>query len=234
MSDTKESAKKFVRDYIVAIIATGLLVIIVLLLVIVRYASLASVKDLSKINPLITSDNNQLVASDNGEISKLAGSAGQNSQSTTQASTTPTPSSSPSIAPSSTTNTSDSTSEPSVPQVFAAGIQGGTIQGSESTVCNTFMFAGACVGTSNYTYTLAATIAASNGPGAVSYTWKAVPTSSNFSTQTSSKTLTVASGTSTNQISMQWTLINCAVYTVSLTITSPANSQKTVTSSLGC
>lgn len=59
----KQAIKKYLKDYAMAIVGTFLLVVALLTLVTFRYTSLASISDISKINPLITSEQNELVAS---------------------------------------------------------------------------------------------------------------------------------------------------------------------------
>ncbi len=62
VDDKVQAIKRFIRTYAVAVVATVILIIILAILIIARYNALSSIRDLSKLNPLITSEQNELVA----------------------------------------------------------------------------------------------------------------------------------------------------------------------------
>lgn len=62
VDDKVQAIKRFIRTYSVAVAATVILIIILAILIIARYNALSSIRDLSKLNPLITSEQNELVA----------------------------------------------------------------------------------------------------------------------------------------------------------------------------
>ena len=72
IEDKKRQIKKFIHDNILVMVATTLFLTVLVVLILSRNMSLASIRDLSSINPLITSSQNELVAvSDSSKIIKV-------------------------------------------------------------------------------------------------------------------------------------------------------------------
>ncbi len=93
MDDKVRTIKRLAKEYSIAMSATGLLVLILCILLLTRYSDVSSLRDLTKLNPLITSEQNELVASQdntgvievqkvveskNGDDDKVASSGGTN------------------------------------------------------------------------------------------------------------------------------------------------------------
>ena len=62
VDDKFQIIKRLMRNYSVAVVATAILLFILLALIVARYNALSSIQDLSKLNPLITSEHNELIA----------------------------------------------------------------------------------------------------------------------------------------------------------------------------
>lgn len=209
--------KKFLRGYAVTIVTSALLILVLALLIWARLGDLYSVRDISKINPLITSGQNELVAvRDENGISRFVKENGQDAQSkddsdgskndvsdksdtqNTQSSdggTNSNPSSGTSTGGTSgggssggTGGSTGGTSSPSpAPGVFSASI---------TNVWQTDPISINIVGTScKSTHNFFATITVQNAPGTVSYRWKqsngvtSVTQQLSFSAGDSSKTV---------------------------------------------
>lgn len=62
MEETKQRVKRLLRDNAVVVVAILLFVVVLLALVGARYGSLYSIRNIANLNPLITTNNDQLVA----------------------------------------------------------------------------------------------------------------------------------------------------------------------------
>lgn len=73
--------KKFLRGYAVTFTTAIVLILVLALLLFARIGALGSIRDLSRINPLITSEQNQLVAiGDDGEVTIISDDEQENKQ----------------------------------------------------------------------------------------------------------------------------------------------------------
>lgn len=228
VDDKKQALKKFAYDYAIALGTTIALLVILAILILARQLSLASVKDVSKINPLITSEQNELVAvNGSSDVVKIAkDDESQTVQSGTTKdvvkSTSPAPgtgstngssgggSTSGASTGSSGTSSSPSPSPSPVSQSFTAVIGQLTYNSSTScllVICST-------------TYTVQAVIQGQNGPGKVNYQW----IEDNSVAQSS--TVSFAHGDSSKTISYQPSVGKG--HTVTLQLTSPNEDKKSV------
>jgi hypothetical protein len=224
VDDRKQALKKFLHDYVVAIITTFLLLVILGLLIIARHYALVSVNDLSKINPLITSEQNELVAANGShdviKIAKDDESRANQSSPANNAGRGANQSINPSKGSSgeTTTGASDGTgvgsgqsSSPTTPQPFSASIGQMTYNSSTSCVliiCST-------------TYTVQAVIQGQNGPGTVNYQWI-----EDNSTVAQSSSVAFSQNDTSKTVSFQWTIAKG--HTVTLQLTSPSTDKKSV------
>lgn len=235
----KQALKKFFHDYAAAITATIVLIVILALLVLSRHNALASITDLSKINPLITSEQNELVASRDSNAIVEVSKNDKNKDTEREGKSVGGTSKSPGLgtkggATSGGTNNGagsggNGSNSPDVPQPFSAYIAEDSIRGSMISKCSLIGLLGICIGTYTHTYTLLATITGNNGPGTVSYSWSAIPDSG--SSVSDSGSLQAGNGTTTNSISTSWSTISCTSYSVTLTLTGPAGSQQRMSTS---
>ncbi len=217
------ATKKFLHDYSVAIVTTILLIILLAILLLIRFGTLASVKDLSKINPLITSGQNKLVAAnDSNEIIKVpmdddAKTTGQTDKPTGSggASTTKPSTGSGTTGNGSSGSGSGSTNQPPDKPVFAATIGQMRHFASSGT---------SLLGVCTITHQFQADIAAQNAPGTVAYNWK----QSNGTTGQTQQAVFQA-GDTTKTVSYSWTISAASGnYSVTIFLTSPTKQQQTL------
>jgi hypothetical protein len=235
----KRKIKKALHDYSVAIVISGLWIVVLLLLILARYSALASVSDISKINPLITSGNNTLVAIDkNGKVTVEK----DDGQSSGQTNATPEKSQEPTTNKSGTPNAQSSNNGgnnaggsggstggsggsgadgggTTTTPVFTANIVKTNDKWIDITNTKPLCITVLCIGGS-YTYTASVTIETSNSSGkSVSYTWSVAPQPTVASSPQSPWTVTTAK----KSLSASWTTSSCIPYTVTFTLTSPVN-----------
>lgn len=235
--DKKRRLKKFFHDYAVAIVTTALLFVVLILLLISRHTSLISVQDLSKINPLITSEQNTLIAAnDTNEIVKIpidenqaktqqpANSFGskpsspKNNQSQKPSSGSSNNSGSSSGGTSGGGSSTPPDSKP-ISQPFAVGIGSLSIR---STANKSGLILPSCQST---THTINAELNADNAPGTVTYRWKR---SDGFVGNT--LTLEFNANENTKYVPFSWTISKNSQTnndTVTLEVLTPTGKQKT-------
>lgn len=257
MIDSKRwAAKKFIRDNAVAAVTSGLLILVLLLLVASRFIALNSIRDLSKINPLITSGQNELVAVDDngavkiikddeqttGQSGKTAGESGgsttdkpgtQTGRSSSTDGTGGTGSSNSGGGTGSTGgNTGGSSGGGSSSGGSSGGSGGGTttppavFAASVGQITYTTKLVTSIAGTCTINYNFQANITAQNAPGTVTYRWN----QSNGVTSVTQQPLTFQAGdTSKTTPPYTWTISGgSASYTITLELLTPASQQQSL------
>lgn len=166
MDDKKRAIKKFFHDYAVAIYATVFLVIILIIMMLARYGALISIQDLSKINPLITTTENELIAADNSKEMIKAPKSGKSQKTDSEHTSNTKNSSSTGAGKGSSTpvaggNGEDDTTRADSPP-FTATLHEVTpsIEGNTS-----------ILGNCTVKYKFTADISAQNPPGTIVYQW---------------------------------------------------------------
>lgn len=238
VEDKKEALKKFIRDYLVAIATSAALVILLAALVLARHLALSSVSDVSKINPLITSEQNELVAlQGTSEVIKIPKDDEIPSDvSNTGVKKTQSPNPSPSNVVSETTNSEPSGSgtgnsagngnsgsnPPVVTQPFATSI-------GQMSYTSSSTFVGILSGC-KVTYNFQAVIQGHNAPGTVTYRWLRSSGSPGQQQQVS-----FAQGDTSKTVTYTWSITGYSGnYSVTLEILTPKSQQKTLTFKQTC
>lgn len=252
--------KKFLRGYAVTIVTSALLILVLALLIWARLGDLYSVRDISKINPLITSGQNELVAiRDENGISTFVKENNQSAQSKdgSDGSKNDTPDKSDAGNPQSSdggtsTNTNSGTSTGGGGTTTGGGSNGGTggnsgggpspspsssptpgvFSAGISNVWQTDPLRISLIGTScKTTHSFYATVGVQNAPGAISYRWK----QSNGVTS-AAQPLSFSAGDSSKTVAATpWEISGPAgSYSITFELISPVRQQKTVTFQHDC
>lgn len=184
--------KKFLRGYAVTIVTSALLILILALLIWARLGDLYSVRDISKINPLITSGQNELVAArDANGLTKVVKEDDAVSQSGKTSNNTQKNSSDSSNSQNSQTSSGASSSDGGDTPVSNTGgtggngTSGGTGGGTGGSTQPQHAFMASInkigqtetsptlsVGSCKVTHTFYAVIDGQYAPGTVTYRWK--------------------------------------------------------------
>jgi hypothetical protein len=216
--------KRFFREYIVAVCGTVFFVLVLVSILVSRYYALTGLGNLAKINPLITTDNNQLVARDKayGAVAGQGTSESTPTTDTTQKSspsntgssaqtTTPPSGQSSQPAPSSSTPPSQPTPQFTISigtMTQTAGAPTGKLQGLNP-ICT-------------ITHQFTADVNGTNGPGTMTYTWV-----QSDGTVSPVQKLTFAAGASIEQATYQWKITSTSAdYWVKLSATAPNATEK--------
>ena len=244
--------KKFLRGYAVTIVTSALLVLILALLIWARLGDLYSIRDISKINPLITSGQNELVAvRDNNGISSFVKESSKDVKGGSASGESKGNSTDESDAEVGAAQSSDGGTSSNVNPGQNAGSSGGSLGGSSGNTGGTGgggntpsptpgVFSAAIgnmwqadpisinlVGTScKSMHDFYATITVQNAPGTVSYRWK----QSNGVTG-STQQISFSAGDSSKTVSApRWDISGSSGSSHSMTfeIVSPRNQQQTI------
>lgn len=246
--------KKFLRGYAVTIVTSALLILILALLILARLGDLYSVRYVSKINPLITSGQNELIAAkdkrektasdDDQGITGLSKVTKDSQGSNSGQSDSPGSSSSSGQGGSgdSSTGTSSGGNTGNSGGNTGSGTTGGGGGGS-SPAPQAFTASISYVGqpappisvnlgsTCKTSHTFSATITAANAPGTVSYRWK----QSNGVTSSTQQVSFLAGETSKTVTANQWDISGpTATYSMTFELLSPAYQQQTVSFQHSC
>ena len=186
--------KKFLRGYAVTIVTSTLLILVLAVLILARLGDLYSVRDISKINPLITSGQNELIAArDANGLTKVvkeddavsqSGKASNNAQKSS-------PSNSPDSQPQGSTTGSNENGDTPVSNTGGTGSggtggsAGGNTGGGSGTQPQQHTFVASIekvgqteaaptisVGSCKLTHNVYAIIDGQYAPGTVMYRWK--------------------------------------------------------------
>lgn len=243
MQDEKtHTRKQFIHDYSIAIGASITLIVVLFVLLIAKYFAIASIQDLSKINPLITSGQNELIASEeSGGVQLIAKNDSANDDSKENPGKTGNSSGTDSNSgsgggtggsgSSGGTGGDDSggggsggtggSGEPTQPQPFSANIFGKlSVVASGS---------GALLGVCKRTYLFTGDLVGQNPPGTVTYLWTR--------TDSSGQSEQVSFGPNQTEKSVTHTwVINGASrqYSIKLALLSPNTDEETLTFNHSC
>lgn len=228
--------KRFFREYAVALSGTLLFLVLLSGLLVSRYYALVGLDDLSKLNPLITTQGNQLIGRDRA----FGAIADQNQgDSPNNPTTTPKTSQQPSSSSNPSTKT-PSTNQGQTSQPVSSG-SGGSSGGGTTTSPPPTQFT-VSIGTMTHvagspsgllgalnpvctiTHQFTASVHAINGPGTMNYTW----VQSDGKTSGSDKE-NFGAGTSDDQVTYQWKITSTSGdYSIKLSVSSPNQTDKTL------
>lgn len=247
--------KKFLRGYAVTIVTSALLILVLALLIWARLGDLYSVRDISKINPLITSGQNELVAQKDGNgLTRLvredrdsAQSDGATSKDIQKGDTTQPTDNSSNQTPTGTGSTGGGSSTGTGSGGSGGSGGGGTTAGGgsgggETQPPRAFVITASEISHTtssplvnisskcDVTHTFTATITAQYAPGDVRYKW--VKVANGATTQYGEQTLSFGANETVKTTPLvSWVTsgtTNTGSYSMSLVITSPAAGSKMV------
>lgn len=185
--------KKFLRGYAVTIVTSALLLLILALLIGARYAELYSIRDISNINPLITSGQNELVAQkDENGVTRFVKEEDANSSSDKNTADTKNSSDAGGSGDTPSNSSSQSAGGGSAGTGSTGGTQGGGTTGGGNTGGNTGGGSQSAAFTASIssishqgttpltllannckiTHYISVTLRGQNAPGEVTYRWK--------------------------------------------------------------
>lgn len=236
IENKKEKINQIIHDNALVIGASLLLFIVLCVLIVTRHLSLASIRDLSSINPLITSSQNELVAvSKSNKIIKVPANDGNSSAGSTDSATSTSKQNATSNSKASTggNNTSGITGGGSTGSTSGGGSQSGTTTPASTPAPFTASIVkitpftsgnGSLIGPCKLTHNFETDIAASNSPGTIAYNW-----SRDGGPVLGASSVSVASGSTSKQVSHSWTLTaSSGAHSITFRITSPSAEEKTL------